>query len=372
VKTITPILTKVFVVEFYQKNASFFLLIGGLCFGFMSGVEHKALAQYFVSSSLLLTIPISCWVLYTWKVILFNKNVLQLQQNEFVFHLSLIKISSRSLSIFVVLIKQLMPMLLYAVFLIFMALGGSMYSSVVYIVISIAALLMLSTVILIRELNNPNQEKRVSWLKTYFDNHFEKTFYQIFVEWISRKDLATLVGSKFFSCLILYAVLFLYKTDNYDARLLGLGLSIAFSANASLAFQFHQFENIHFFILRNLPLRLWKRLFYYTATFMLLCLPEFSLLIRNFPSTLHFFTLLSSILFSISLLLIYYTHLYRRHTDMEKHMRFVFFIVMGSVIAILFSVPMELLTGIYLITGIYLFRRYYYNFEFIAPVHSRK
>jgi hypothetical protein len=57
---------------------------------------------------------------------------------------------------------------------------------------------------------------------------------------------------------------------------------------------------------------------------------------------------------------------------MEKHMRFVFFIVMGSVIAILFSVPMGLLAGIYLITGIYLFRKYYYNFEFIAPVHSRK
>ncbi|HTJ51120.1 MAG TPA: hypothetical protein VL443_16785 [Cyclobacteriaceae bacterium] len=371
-KTITSILTKVFVVEFYQHNASFFLLIGGLCFGFMSGVEHKALAQYFVSSPLLLTIPISCWTVYTWKVILFNRNVLQLHQNEFVFHLSLIKISSRALSIFVVIAEQLLPILMYATFLIIMALGGGMYSSVVYIVISIVALLILSTVILIRELNNPNQEKRVSWLKAYFDNHFKKTFYQFFVEWISRKDLTTLIGSKSFSCLILYAVLFLYKTDNYDARLLGLGVSIAFSANASLAFQFHQFENIHFFILRNLPLRLWKRLFYYTATFILLCLPEFSLLIRNFPSNLHFSTLLSSILFSISLLLIYYTLLYRHHIDMEKHMRFVFFIVMGSVIAILFSVPMGLLAGIYLITGIYLFRKYYYNFEFIAPVHSRK
>jgi len=335
----------------------------------MSGIEHKALAQFFVSSPLLLTIPISFWTLYTWKVILFNRSVLQLQQNEFVFHFSLIKISAQTSSIVAIIIEQLMPFLLYAVFLIVMAWSKNMYFSIIYVVISIMLLLTWSTVILIRELNNPNQEKRVSSLKRYFDNRFKKTFYQFFIEWISRNDLVTFVGSKLFSCVVLYTVLFFYKTENYDARLLGLGISIGFSANASLAFQFHQFENVHFVILRNLPISLWRRLVYFIVTFIFLCLPEFSLLIHNFPSNLHLLTFLSSILFCISLLLIYYTHLYRHHIDMEKHMRFVFFIIMGSVVAILFSVPMGLLACIYLIEAIYIFKRYYYHFEFIAPVH---
>src|SRR4051812_2823646 len=115
-KAALTVLLKVFVSQFYKANAAFFLLILGFCFGFMSGIEHKALAQFFTSSSLLLLIPIGIWVLYTIKIVLFNRHVLQQPENEFMFCFSLLPVSQQVLMLLNVLSAQMLPALLYAVF----------------------------------------------------------------------------------------------------------------------------------------------------------------------------------------------------------------------------------------------------------------
>jgi len=57
-KSIVIVLHKVMVREFYRSNASFFLVVIGLGAGFMRSNEHVALAEFFVSSPLLLLFPI--------------------------------------------------------------------------------------------------------------------------------------------------------------------------------------------------------------------------------------------------------------------------------------------------------------------------
>jgi hypothetical protein len=64
--TVKPLM-KLFVRVFYQENATFFLFVVGLAGGFMSDVEHTALAQFFISKIYLIAIPASFWILYAIK-----------------------------------------------------------------------------------------------------------------------------------------------------------------------------------------------------------------------------------------------------------------------------------------------------------------
>src|SRR5688500_4396091 len=83
------IFNKVLAKEYYRLNTGFFLLILTLTFGFMSGVEHRALAEFFIASPLLLLVPISIWVVYLIKIINFNRSQVSLPQNQFLHVFSL-------------------------------------------------------------------------------------------------------------------------------------------------------------------------------------------------------------------------------------------------------------------------------------------
>lgn len=82
-------LLKVFVRAFYLENATFFLFVVGIAGGFMSGVEHIALMQFFISKAYLIGIPASLWMLYAIRIINFNRSVLMRAENSFVFNLAL-------------------------------------------------------------------------------------------------------------------------------------------------------------------------------------------------------------------------------------------------------------------------------------------
>ena len=69
---IQSVLFKVLVKEFYRINAGFFLIVVGICFGFLRDIEHLALARYFTSAPVYLLIPFSVWLLYALKIIAFN------------------------------------------------------------------------------------------------------------------------------------------------------------------------------------------------------------------------------------------------------------------------------------------------------------
>src|SRR6187455_2700572 len=79
------VLVPVFVREFYLANTGFFLLVIAFAGGFMRSYDHVALAEFFISSPLVLIIPIGFWLLYSLKVINFNWEKTKQNENEFIF-----------------------------------------------------------------------------------------------------------------------------------------------------------------------------------------------------------------------------------------------------------------------------------------------
>ena len=86
------VLNAILVREFYLANSGFFLLVVAIAGGFMRGYEHIALAEFFISTPMVLCIPLTVWILYALKVANFNGERLSLQENEFVFYFPLFRL----------------------------------------------------------------------------------------------------------------------------------------------------------------------------------------------------------------------------------------------------------------------------------------
>lgn len=364
--TITTVLLKVFVREFYRHHASFFLIVIGLCFGFMRGEEHKALAQSFVTLPILLTIPLSLWILYTLKIIQFNRATISLPQNEFISNINLCEPWPRYWSLIQILGAQLMPAIAYASFLVVTAVKLNCMLSVAILVLSLLTIIMVSAILLFRDLKNPHAKIKITFLKKLSDRYFTKPYHYFFIEWIVRKDAMILFGAKLFGSLMIFSFTNLYQTDAYDWRLLGIGLIIAFSGNTALLFYLHRFENFHFQIMRNLPLSLSRRFLGSVFICCILCFPEYCILVRNFPAELHYRMLIPALIFSMSLLAIVYAALYAVPSGMKKFTRIVFAIAVIEILLILFSTPLWAIALLNLTSGTILFKRCFYKYEMIA------
>jgi hypothetical protein len=365
-KILVAILSKVITLEFYRSNAAFFLVAIGLCCGFMSGVEHQALAEFFISSSIVLLIPISIWIVYTLKVIQFNKKTLNANENEFLFNLPLVNKNIQYIAIFIVALEEFIPIVAYSIFLVTTAMKHAQYLMIAYILFSVLALTIISVAIFIRSLHNPGVEEKETKIERFLNTRFNRHNIQFFFLWIVRNNLMTIVGSKLFACILLISTLKLYTTDVYDWRLMGIVISIAMMGNVVLIFKYQSFQEQHLSITRNLPLSLSSRLMHFILTFLILCLPEFGILINNFPVNLTRYELIYAMLFCFGMLIGIYSSLYIKHINLDKLVTRCFIGVITLIILILFNVHLFIIAVALIIGGIMVFRNYYYSFELAA------
>lgn len=360
------IVQSVFVKTFYKSNTTFFLLVIGLCGGFMRSQDHIAVAELFVSSPFLLMIPITIWSLYALKVIQFNQSILTHSENEFIFNFNVLPASTQWLALLTVLASQLLPVIFYGIFLIAMSTKLQLPTSIILIVIAILVLLVLASKKLQHALHHPNQDRSVSRLKRIFDTSFTKPFFMFFIEWIVRRQPLLVIGTKLFSAAVLLAVTYLYSTDVYDDRLLGMAIIISTTAGAQLMGEMHRFDNFYFAMLRQLPINFLKRFLYTSVTILLISLPEIGLLITYFPQNLSRMVIPESIVFMISVCVFIYGNLYAKKKSLEELMPLIFILAMLSIVLILFKIPMLVLAIINLLWGLFIWQKHYYGFEYVA------
>lgn len=371
-KIIVFLLQRVFVREFYRTNAGLFFLVIGIGAGFMRSYEHIALAEFFTASPALMLIPILVWTLYTFHVVKFNHDVLKRKENEFIFHISLLASLQKYMALLATLFYQLLPAIVYGMFLMIFSIKNDFMITFFMIVLSLVILLLIGSWTLLHALHHPNAERKVGTLAHFFHVSFTRPFPLFFAEWIARREPLMLFGTKAFACLILLGITQLYKTDDYDLRLLGLGVTIAFTAQVVLVWEIHRFDNFHFSLNRNLPFTFTKRLFHFLATWVILVLPELGMLIKNFPVELNSLSLILSILFAMSIPIFFYGLLYIKDRDQEQMMPFVFFFSIAWILLVLSQVPLWAITSINLIIGVACVKKFYYSFEYISKPSEKQ
>jgi len=363
----------VFTREFYRHNASFFLLVTGLAAGFLRGSDHIALAELFTSNPLLLSIPFAVWLIYTLKVIAFNSEALKRSENEFLYTFILLPKIDQHSALLITLINQLMPAIVYGIFLVMIALQLDLMLSAAVIVIMLAALIVWATWRLHRSVQQPDLERKVHPVKRWFDRTFHKPYTIFFTEWILQRQPLPLIGFKAFSIAIVLTVCYLYSDEPYDHRLLAMGVVISATAHFPLLMELHRFENFHFPVLRQLPLKFSQRVLYTLGTLSPLMLPECGLLITYFPENLPATVLPESILLLFSVIIFISGSLYVKDRKLEHWNQRIFFTAMALIALILFSIPLPVFIIVLSAAGLYQWRRMFYRFEYISdPInHDR-
>jgi hypothetical protein len=360
------VLVTVFARQFYLANTGFFLLVIAFAGGFMRSYDHIALAEFFISSPLVLMIPLAFWFLYNLKVINFNWERIKENENEFIFCFMLFPRSKQWWMAIRVILIQFLPALIYGLFLSLLAWKYGLVNSIVVIVMAVILLILMSCYHFLWSLHHPNHETKVSFLARFVNLRFTKPFPLFFIEWITRKELVMLLGTKLFSALIILAITALYKTDIYDLRLLSIGIVTAAGANVGLMQALHHFENFQLSWLKSLPIPFFKRTSFSLITIGIILLPEIILLIKNFPAEQgwHDYVICSVFLFSIPFL--FYGLLYAKDRDQHQIMTLVFYCGIVWIVLVLFKVPILLLGILNGLTGFVLWKRFYYSFEYVS------
>jgi hypothetical protein len=330
----------------------------------MSDVEHRALAEFFIASPLLLCIPLGVWIVYLVKVINFNGGQLSFPQNQFLYALTLQSAVKQICSLLVTLALQFMPALAYALFLIVVAIKQTNYNSVIFILVSSFLLLMTGALVLFRQVNQMTNTSKVTWVKRYLDITFTRPIIQFYLEHLTRKDPALIFGTKIFSGLLIFAVTQLYSGESYDGRLLGMGCVLAFSANFMIVAQVHFFENRIFILLRNLPMTIFNRISTFIVVFSILCFPETVILIKYYPDVVGWIHAPSFLFFGVSIGVLFYGLLFTQAFRLKNFERPIFALVISWILLILFHVPTFILACVNFCAGLLAIRNCFYRFEF--------
>ncbi|WP_420149083.1 hypothetical protein [Spirosoma sp.] len=274
-------LYRVLVGPFYARNAGTFLVIILLAFGFLSTREHKALITAALGSPFLLALVAVLWGLYGLKTVSYVRQALTEPEHLFLQTFWLIPTTLRMGLWMAVQAALLFPVIAYACWMVQMAATYQKWDSLIAIGVYVSSLTVAGAFLSDHRLRHPQPD-------TFRLPHLNLTLpYELFFPtyWL-RSEPLSLVLTKAFSGLLLAGVCRLYPTDDYDERLLLIGLMLAILGHSQVGGQVSAFERKYLLLLPNLPLSWTQRFGRYAMTYGLIWLPELLILLRNCPTAI--------------------------------------------------------------------------------------
>lgn len=328
------LLNRIFVSSFYTKNAGTFLVIILLAFGFLSAVEHKALITAALGSPLILVIVFGLWGLYLLKTISFIWQELTAPEHLFFQTFWLIPTSTRLLLWVAVQTALLFPILAYAQWMIQIAYQYQRWDSLSALVAVNLLFIGIGSWAADYRLRHPNPN---AWHLPHVSLKLPYEFF--FPTYWLRKEPLSLVLTKAFSGLLLAGVCRLYPTDDYDQRLLLIGLLLAILGHAQVGGQVSAFERKYLLILPNLPMSRVQRFGRYALMYGFLWLPELVILLRNCPVGIPLDYIIWLWLTGLGALLLLHSLAYGHEINPERWLSGVFASFIVGLLAIMFGLP---------------------------------
>ncbi|GAB3940901.1 hypothetical protein GCM10028805_03430 [Spirosoma harenae] len=334
-------LNRVFVGPFYARNAGTFLVVILLAFGFLSAREHKALITAALGSPFLLGLIFVLWSLYWLKTTSFVRQELRAPEHLFLQTFWLIPTPKRLTLWLVIHSALLAPILAYAVWMIQIAATYQKWDSLSAILIYVLCLIVSGAAFNDYRLRHPSPEAIQLPSLTF------KIPYELFFPtyWLRYEPLS-LVLTKAFSGLLLAGVCRLYPTDDYDQRLLLIGLLMAVLGHSQVGNQIRTFERQYLLLLPNLPFSWPQRLSRHSLTHGLLWLPELLILIRNCPVEIRLDYVIWLWLTGWGWLLLMHTYAYNRDILPDRWLTGIFSGFIVGLLAIMFGLPVGTWLGL--------------------------
>lgn len=310
------------------------LVVMLLAFGFMRASDHEALIDAAIGSPVLLGFFMLLWGLYTLKAIAFVRSRLMAPDHLFFIAFRLIAAPLRGLVWLWVVAGLLMPVLGYAGWMLGRAIRVAQWPAVNAIATAVAGLVAASIACIDYRLRHPAPARLRLSLPS-----LPLPYLLFFPTYWLRKEPASLVLMKVSSGLLLVGVCRLYPTDDYDQRLLLLGLLLAVLLHASVSRQLSEFDRHYLLLLDNMPFSVWQRLGQYLALYALIWLPELALLLRHCPDAVALSYVLLLWLTGLGWLLLMHTLVYGRQVDPDRWLAYLFAAFVIGLLTIMAHVP---------------------------------
>jgi hypothetical protein len=361
VSSVFALLQKVLVRKFFRDNTSFFLLVIVLCFGFLSGREHRALAEGFIGSYLTMMIPLTLWILYCLKVVRYNFQQSLRQENLILTQSAILQWNIRYPVFAGVSVIQLSPAIAYAGFVAAIALANKRFEIAALILVVWFVLVIATAAMTILFVSCATAEKKTFVMQDFLNRTFTRPQVWVQLEHMLRSDPFMVLSSKLFSCILISAVAALYQYDEYDWRLLALGALFAFSGNITVMNGLHRNINHSLLWMRNMPIGLTR---WFLTTFIIICLlslPEAITIFTKLPAALQVTDAIAVVFLGISCQAFNYSILYLQVSYKD---RIQYAAIIAILLAILFKVPLWLLTTANTATALLLFAKNFHRFEY--------
>lgn len=361
-RIVISILQRVLVNHFYKVNADFFTFLFFVLFGIPNSVAgfHLALINGIIESNSFLFVAFVLWALYNLKCINYTVNYLKEEKLNFLFILNSLPAYRCWLYMIYVQIMIYMPVLLYALAIIIIAIQKHYYLSALY-----AVLFNIASVLLPALFYLTNLQKRQGFTLfkiPFLKIHLQKSLFSIplFFLWHQRKQM--LLVTKFCSFLALFLFIKLYEPDHYDIRPLLLCCMVCATAHSAIMFEVREFEEQYLSFSRNLPFTYIKRFSQLLLTSLVLLLPELLFLWKGYPVHFNIPDYFQLMFMMISLLSLFYSVLLTDDILMDTYIKIVFGILAGLFFAVLYN-PGILLPCLIMIISFGFYFSYYYDYE---------
>jgi len=334
----------------------------------MRGTDHIALGIYFISSTYFLIIPISVWCCYTILILSAHLTMTAKTENTFLSEYWLLPLATQWKGASFAVSQQLMPVYLYGIFLIALALKETQYLSILILCLAMVTLTIISIWHLRKRILQPNFETQLSALKLWTGKNLVRPFFWFSLQGTVRKQLLTISGYKLISLLLIIASIRLCESDPYDIRLPGIFVLFSFALNVPFILEHHRFENGSFPLYRQMPFTLLQRYAHQLLTFFIFTFAEAALIMRNIPLFFPVQSAMMLCVFGLSVNMLFCNYLYIKDGSPESKMPFVYFCTITFFMSTLANIPLFLIAALNLIVSFFLLRIFYYRFEY----HSHK
>lgn len=356
------ILQRVLVNHFYKVNTGFFLFLFFVLFGIPHQVVsfHLSLIDGMLQSTVFLACVFALWFLYFLKCFNYTANQLNDSRQQFLFCLNNLSTTYRFIYMFFVQAMLYLPVLIYSIFILYVAFQKHYWLNSIAIIFFNAAILCigsLSYLIVLSRKSILQLPKAIVHLPRLSKPLFSMPLFFI---WHRRRQM--LIITKALSLLLLYGFIHLYQPERHDIRPLLLCCIVSAVAHSAMVFEIRQFEEFFLSFTKNFPLTSTARFLQVLAMYSVLLIPEFIFLFTGFPLHFTITDYPQLLLMMIGLLVFFHTILLMDDITMDDYIKTVFAILTVLFFVVLYNPGIGLPVGLILLS-LGFFYSYYLHFE---------
>lgn len=327
------IVVQSFVKTFYKENAGLFVFLITIMFCIVNKVDGAGVMEYHYSlilgmlkSSLFLSLVFIAWFVYVRKISAFVVAVIQKPEFAFLSILNSLTKSKRSCLFFIVVSLLVLPVLVYAIFIVIIGFQQHFYLQVLAVVTYLCLISIATANLLTKVLHDPHAKQGFLWYKFILWKWSAKTYSAILLKFVSARQKMIWLGIKVFTCGTVFLIARNNTPTDYDISFPFLFFNFGILANGILVYRIREFENSYLSFYQGLPVTLLNRFLQYAIVYFITLIPELITLFILTPVHLKIVDAIQFIGSGYSLLLLMNCATFIMGTSMKLYLKTLFVI----------------------------------------------